>query len=174
MNNIAVFNMLLRSQAEYPLNFKMSKDEFRDGWSFARKQNARRLQSKVQRRGWHFIPVGNALQGSGVGATEQAAIACALKLALRRVNDFFNAVEIDHIELARYPWFSLATVRLSRYRIQADATLSIGDETVILPVRSSLRRMGSRSAETLPGFCDAMPMLKQMLVLPRQPESQTS
>ncbi len=174
MGDIAVSNMLLRSQMELPQDFKIGKDEFREGWSIARKQNVRRLQTKVQKRGWHFIQVGNALQASGVGETEQAAIAAALKLALHRVNDFFNAVEINHIELARYPWFFLATLRLSRYRIQADAVLSIVDETVVLPVRSSLRRMSPRSVEKPSGFCDAMPMLKQMLVLPRQLESQAN
>jgi hypothetical protein len=174
MGDIAPLSMLLRSQTDLPMDFKMGKNEFRDGWSFARKQNARRLQTKVEKRGWHFIKVGDVLQGSGVGETEQAAIACALRLALRRVNDFFNAVEINHIELARYPWFVLATVRLCRYRIQADAVLSIVDETVVLPVRSTLTRMSVRSVEELPGFCDTMPLLKEMLVLPRQPEPQAN
>ena len=74
--------------------------------------------------------ISEELLKSGVGRTSQEAIANALKLALRRVNERFSAAEVEHIELKKYPWFFLASVRTYPYQIQQSAVLSVSDEAV--------------------------------------------
>ena len=43
MRNIAESNMLLRERIELPAGLKMTTDEFREGWSFIKGSDARRL-----------------------------------------------------------------------------------------------------------------------------------
>jgi hypothetical protein len=174
MHNIAELNMLLRVRVELPVGFKLATDEFREGWSFVRTGDARRLEKKIQARGWNFIKIADGLLRSGVGETSQEAIASALKLALRRVSEHFNAVEVEHIELTQYPWFFLARVRVYPYRIQQGAVLPVSDEALPdpIPSRSSrLRRLPDGAAESFPHFGSAMPVLKEMLVSSRSPEA---
>jgi hypothetical protein len=164
MRTIAELNMLLREQVELPLGLKLTTEEFREGWSFVRKADARRLGKKIQTRGWNFIRIADGSLRSGVGDTSQEAIASALKLALRRVSIHFNAVEVKQIELTKYPWFVLARVKVYPYRIQREAQVQLMEETLPLPVASRSRGLLDGSSEILPDFSRAMPMLKEMLV----------
>jgi len=107
-----------------------------------------------------------------VGDTSQEAIASALKLALRRISDHFNAVEVERIELTQYPWFFLARVRIYPFRIQQGAVMPVGDEIMPLSVAPRRRRLGPNSAEMFPNFGSAMPMLKEMLTASRAHEAQ--
>ncbi|MDR3777000.1 MAG: hypothetical protein P4K97_08895 [Terracidiphilus sp.] len=171
MHTIAELNLLLRAQAELPTGLKLATVEFREGWSFVRPGNARRLEKKIQTCGWNFIKVPDGLLRSGVGDTSQEAIAGALKLALRRVGDQFNAAEVEHIELTKYPWFYLARVRINPYRIQPDAALLLPEEEQVLPPASRIRRLPVNSAELYPHFGSAMPQLKAMLLSSRGSEA---
>jgi hypothetical protein len=166
MRTIAELNVLLRERIELPEGLKLSTDEFREGWSFIKRSDARRLEKRILKSGWNFIRIADGSLRSGVGDTSQEAIASALKLALRRVSTHFNAVEVERIELTRYPWFFLARVRVYPYRIQEDAVFAVPDED--LADAFAEKRAGSRHAtdggnEMFPGFGSAMPMLKQML-----------
>jgi len=171
MHKIAELNMLLRAQAELPDGLRLATVEFREGWSFVRPGDARKLEKKIQTRGWNFIKVGDGMLRSGVGDTSQEAIAGALKLALRRVNEHFNAAEVEHIELTKYPWFFLARVKINPYRIQPDAALSLPEEEEFLLPASRTRRLPADSAELYPEFGSAMPQLKAMLILSRNSEA---
>lgn len=167
MHAIAELNVLLRTQVELPVGLKLATEEFREGWNFVRAGDARRLEKKIQTRGWNFIKIADGELRSGVGETSQLAIASALKLALRRVSTHFNAVEVEHIELTRYPWFFLARVRVYPYRIQKGAVLPVPDEAVPMPIDARPRRLPPQSAELFPHFGSAMPMLKEMLISAR-------
>lgn len=164
MRDIAESNMLLRVQVDLPDGIKLSTEGFREGWNFVRSVDARWLEKKIQARGWNFIKLGDGSLRSGVGDTSQEAIASALKLALRRVSEHFNAVEVDHIELTQYPWFFLARVSVNPYRIQQCMVLPTQDE--VAPVAAAPRhRLLSPDADRMyPHFGSAMPQLKQMLV----------
>jgi len=173
MRSIEELNMLLHSRADLPTGLKLSTEEFEDGWSFVRRADARRLGKRIQTKGWNFIRFADGSLRSGVGETSQEAIASALKLALKRVSAHSNAVEVEHIELTRYPWFFLARVRVYPYRIQHGSTL------VAMPeVASDAGAPGSRSpsdGEALtPQFGTAMPMLKEMLVASKVSESKAA
>jgi len=114
MRTIAELNLLLHTTAELPTGLKLTTEEFDEGWSFVRRVDARRLEKRIHTRGWNFIRFAAGSLRSGIGDTSQEAIASALKLALRRVSNHSNAVEVEHIELTRYPWFFLARVRSPR------------------------------------------------------------
>ena len=167
MRTIAELNVLLRARAELPVGFKVATEEFREGWSFMRSGGARRLERKIQTRGWSFIKIADGLLRSGVGDTAQVAIASALRLALRRVSEHFIAAEVEHIELTQYPWFFLARVRVYPYWIQQGALLPLPDEAMEMPMAPRPRRLAPNSAELFPHFGSAMPMLKEMLVSSR-------
>ena len=132
MRRIAALNVLLRERIELPAGFKLATEEFREGWNFVRSSNAKRLKKKIHTQGWNFIKIADGSLRSGVGDTSQEAIASALKLALRKVNEKFNAAEVEHIELTVYPWFFLARVRVSPYRVQREAMLPELDQAGVL------------------------------------------
>ena len=167
MRTITELNMLLRAKAELPEGLKLATEEFREGWNFARTVNAQQLEKKVQTRGWNFIRVVEGLQACGVGDTSQEAIASGLRLALLRMNELFNAVEVEYIELTQYPWFFLARVRVSPYRIQQDAVLSVPDDSLPAPVAPRLKRLPIDADVLYPNFGNAMPQLRQMLTSSR-------
>jgi len=171
MRKISELNLLLRTQIELPVGLEFATDEFREGWSFVRKANARKLEKKIVTHGWSFIRIADGSLRSGVGDTSQEAIASALKLALRRISEHFNAVEVERIELTQYPWFFLARVRVYPFLIQQSAVAPVGDEFVPLSVAPRRRRLGANSAEMFPNFGSAMPMLKEMLTASRTQEA---
>jgi hypothetical protein len=173
MRTIAELNVLLRARAELPVGLKVATEEFREGWNFMRSGDVGRLEKRIQTRGWSFIKIADGSLRSGVGETSQEAIASALKLALRRVSEHFNAAEVEHIELTQYPWFFLARVRVYPYRIQQGAVLPVPDEAVTEPLAARQRRLPSPSAELFPHFGSAMPMLKEMLVLSGSSQART-
>ena len=173
MRSIEELNMLLHSRADLPTGLKLSTEEFEDGWSFVKRADARRLGKRIQTKGWNFIRFADGSLRSGVGETSQEAIASALKLALKRVSSHSNAVEVEHIELTRYPWFFLARVRVYPYRIQHGSTLVAMPEVAS---DSGTEANGSLpdGAALTPQFGSAMPMLKEMLVASKASESQAA
>jgi len=130
MRNIAELTILLRGRVELPENLNLVTEEFREGWNFLGSGDAPWLDKEVRARGWHCIWIAEGMLRSGVGKTSQEAIAGALKLALRRVSERFNAAEVEHIGLTKYPWFVLARVRVYPYQIQQSAVLSVPEPAV--------------------------------------------
>ncbi len=173
MCTIAESNVLLRAQAELPVGFKVATEEFRDGWNLMRSGGKRRLEKKVQVRGWNFIKFPDGALRSGVGETSQQAIASALKLALRRVAEHSNAVEVERIELTRYPWFFLARVLVFPYRIQEGAVLPVSDDAPVTPVATRQKRSSPQASGILPQLGGSIPMLKEMLISSVTPEAGT-
>jgi len=171
MYAIAATSTFVRAQIELPADLKVKMQDFREGWNFVENEDARRLEKKIQRRGWKYIRLVDGWTRSGVGETLQAAVGNALNLALRQVNPHFNAAEVDHIEWTRYPWFFLAKVMVSPYRIQQDAIIPVLDDD--LPARTTIRtrRLPQNAAALFPEFSSAMPMLKQMLVQSRSSQT---
>jgi hypothetical protein len=132
MEDIAEFTVLSRVTVKLPDDLKLAMEDFQEGWRFVRSGDVHWMDTKVRKSGWHFIWIAEPSQRSGVGQTAQAAIAGALKLALRRVNPDFNAANIDRIELKQYPWFFIAKVRVYPYQIQQDAVPQISGRPIPL------------------------------------------
>jgi hypothetical protein len=174
MRTIAELNMLFHTSVELPTGLKVTTEVFQEGWSFVRRVDARQLGKRIKTRGWNFIRFADGSLRSGVGDTSQEAIASALKLALRRVSDHSNAVEVEHIELTRYPWFFLARVRVYPYRIQQGSTLMAMPAVASDLIPTSSRRLPDGPAAFIPHFGSAMPALKERLVATKTSEPQAA
>ncbi len=171
MYAIAATSTFVRTHIELPAGLKLTMQDFREGWNFVENEDARRLEKKILRRGWKYIRLIDGWTRSGVGETLQAAVGNALNLALRQVNPHFNTAEVKQIEWKQYPWFFLARVMVSPYRIQKDTIIPVLDDE--LPLRAAIppRRFPLKAAALFPDFSSAMPMLKQMLVQSRSSQS---
>lgn len=169
MRTIAEQNLLLRERVDLPKGFILGTEKFREGWSFSRSLDARRLEKRILNHGWNFIRIGDGPLGCGVGDTSQEAIDSALKLALRRIGEYFNAVEVARIHLTQYPWFFLARVNVCPYRIQHGAVSPAHDNTHWLSAASQRRRLQPRLDESYPHSGGAMPMLNETLISPESP-----
>ena len=163
MRTIAELNLLLHTTAELPTGLKLTTEEFDEGWSFVRRVDARKLEKRIHTRGWNFIRFAGGSLRSGIGDTSQEAVASALKLALRRVSNHSNAVEVEHIELTRYPWFFLARVRVYPYRIQESSALEM-PAGAIEAITAYSPDLQDGTEEHLPIIGSAMPLLKELLV----------
>jgi hypothetical protein len=153
VRNIAESNMLLRIGIDLPAGFKLATEEFREGWNFVQTGDVKRLEKKVRVHGRNLLRNTDALLRSGVGDTAQQAIANALKLALRSLNDRFNAAEIEHIVLTQYPWFFLVRITVSPCLIQQSTMVPASHDTPDLDLGG------------------IMPQLKQMLVVSQDLET---
>jgi len=174
MRAISELNLLLHASVELPSGLKLTTEEFEEGWSFVRRVDARRLGKRIHTRGWNFLRFGDGSLRSGVGDTSQEAIACALKLALRRVNNHSNAVEVEHIELTRYPWFFLARVRVYPYRIQQASTLLEMPAGVCDSIAEDCRDFSDGTENHVPIPSRSMPMLKELLLSSKTSEARAA
>jgi hypothetical protein len=170
MRTIAELNLLLHTTAELPTGLKLTTEEFEEGWSFIRRVDARKLEKRIHTRGWNFIRFAAGSLRSGIGDTSQEAIACALKLALRRVSNHSNAVEVEHIELTRYPWFFLARVRVYPYRIQESSAIEMPQSAMA----SDGPDLQDPAEDHLPIMGSSMPMLKELLVASKIPDTRAA
>jgi hypothetical protein len=140
MPNIAERNLLLRAHNEVPAGLKLMTKEFQEGWTFVL-GDANQVEKKIRTGGWSFVKIADPSMRSGVGESSQEAIASALRLALRRIGEHFNAVEVEHIELTQYPWFFLARIRLYPCCIRQKAVLPVPDEAAPVPIAYPQRRL---------------------------------
>jgi hypothetical protein len=163
MRTIAELSLLLREQTDLPAGLKVSTDEFREGWSFIKRTDARRLEKRILKSGWKYFRIEAGALRSGVGETSQQAIANALDLGLRKVGTHFNAVELDQIEVTRYPWFFLAKIRIFPCRIQEEARFAMPEAELNFPADAEAKGVPKGAAEPFPGFGGAMPLLKKMI-----------
>jgi hypothetical protein len=168
MGPIAESNMLLHPQVKLPAGVRMATEQFHEGWLRIRTGGKQRLEKTVRAKGWHFVQIADGVLRSGVGDTEPAAIANALQLELRRLGEHSHAVEVERIELTKYPWFFLARVRVSPYRIQRQAGVPNCCQELAAP-----RRRGGmyRTAAPQPLFGCAAPDVRDLLLVPLNAEA---
>lgn len=164
MRNIPELIVLFRAEPELPVGLKLKTDSFREGWSFVRSASASRLEKKIRMHQWHFIRITARVLQSGVGESSQQAIVCALRLALRSVSEYFNAVEIRRIHLTAYPWFVLAGVEVYPIRIQQSAVLAVSDNALPLPAFVRKTRPPLSAPWLSSRNSHATPVLKEMPV----------
>jgi len=169
MHKITERNIFLREQIALPEGLKLITSSFREEWNFVRSINLVALEKQIVACGWNLINISDGIERCGVGETRQESIASALKLSLRRISSFFNAVELKHLELTQYPWFFMARVRVFPYRIQQGDVVPVSDE--VIPVARRQRRLHPLSDVLYPHFGSAMPQLKQMLISSRMAQA---
>jgi hypothetical protein len=164
MLRITGFSVLLRAGAELPPSLIIKRDELTDGWSIVGPGGARRLEKRIRSCRWHFIRIADESLRSGVGESSQQAIVCALKLVVRGFSDYFNAAEVRHIHLTKYPWFVLARVGVYPCRIQQGPVQFVPDDALPIPARARRRQLPVSASLLFPQFGREMPTLKEMLI----------
>jgi hypothetical protein len=166
MLKIAEFSVLLRAETELPPRLIMKRDQFMDGWNIVQTGGTNLLETRIRRRGWHFVRIADESRRSGVGESSQQAITCALKLAVRGFSEYFNAVEVRHVHLTSYPWFVIARLGVCPYRIQQSPVQFVRDNALPLPATGRRRQLPANASWPYPQFGPEMLMLKEMLVQP--------
>jgi hypothetical protein len=155
-------SVLLRAEAELPPSLLKTSGGFTEGWKIARRGGASLLERTIRRHGWHFIRIADETRQGGVGETSQQAIASALQLALRSISEYFNAVEVRHIHLTRYPWFVLARVGVFPYRIQHSPVQFVPDDALPLPALTRRERLPVNALWLFPQFGREIPATNEM------------
>ncbi len=169
---ITELSVLLRTGVELPPSLILASGEFMDGWNIVRPGGAKRLEKTIRKCGWHFIRIADESLRSGVGESSEQAIACALQLAVRSFSEYFNAVEVRHIQLTKYPWFVLGRVGVYPYRIQQSPVQFVPDDALPLPVTVQRRELPANASWLFPQPGSAMPMLKETLTLSRSAQEE--
>ena len=167
MRTITELDILLHERIELPASLTIAKEDFQNGWKFALMANAQELETQVHSSGWNLFTIVDRVQASGVGETQQEAVASGLRLALLRMNARNNAAMVESIELTKYPWFELARVKVRPICIQQSATLAVSDDRLSTPVARRQRGLPLSAAALYPDFGSDMPQLKQMLASSR-------
>jgi hypothetical protein len=116
MLEIVEFTTLVRGNVGLPGDFLVVTEEFREDWYFVVSGDSRQVADEIRTPRWRLSRAAPASQRSGVGQTNQDAIASALKLALRRVDACFGVAVVEQIKLTTYPWFVLARIDVSPTR----------------------------------------------------------
>ncbi|MGA7313902.1 MAG: hypothetical protein WBX22_07990 [Silvibacterium sp.] len=150
MRKITERTILLRGQVELPGSLNLVTEEFREGWNFVQSGDTHWMDREIRRYGWHFMWIGEGSLRSGVGQISQEAIASALKLALRRVSECFNAAEVESIKIKKYPWFVLAKVKVYPYQMQQSAVLSASGSATKLPLPSAAEALAIPVSQVAP------------------------
>jgi hypothetical protein len=162
MNAITESTVLLRTQAVFPDGCKVATEDFDSGWRLMRSGGTNRLAKKVRAQGWSLNRLAEGDLRSGIGSSAQAAVTSALSLGLRRVESFSDAVEVDRVEVTKYPWFFLARVSLHPYCIQPHA--GTGDAKQGASARSAgVGKVSPKRSAVYPKSAGRMPILKAML-----------
>jgi hypothetical protein len=136
MRKISGNTVLLHDDLALPGEIQLTSGKFTDSWKILHSGDARWLHQRIHEVGWHYnVAASKGFTENGIGRTKSAAVVCALKLALLKVSANLNGVEVTHIEMKTYPWFSLARVGIGAFRIQ-EAAPQIEPEAVALRMLS--------------------------------------
>lgn len=164
MRKIAESNVLFRAQAALPEGFKVSTEEFRDGWLVMRSVRSSQLEKKMRAKDWNLVRLEKNAKGSGVAKNAEDAVASALKQALKAVEGSSNAVEVERVEVTAYPWFFLARLTVNPLSMQQHAGLPLCDQLSPDAVVARSRKVTKEKALSVP-FKGGMPALKALLTV---------
>lgn len=81
------------------------------------------FDTMIRQTGWHFMWLQGRCSRIGFGLTQEAAIRRALARALNGISKYYNAAELDCIEITQYPGFQIANVTVQTIQIQQKASL---------------------------------------------------
>jgi len=156
-------SVILRAGTELPSNLNMRGAEFMEGWNLVRPGGASLLERKIRRHGWHFIRIADETRQGVIGESSQLAIDSALRLAVRGISEYFNAVEVRNIYVSRYPWFVLARLGVFPCRIQQSPIQFVPDDALPLPASTRMEQLPVNASWLFPQFGLEMPMVREML-----------
>ena len=117
--------MFLRESCLLPDGLNLRKQRYFQGWMHVDDLTATALDAKIRQAGWHFMwMLGSCIQ-RGYGWTSEGAVHQALKGALNKTGEQFNASELDSLLVKKYPGFFMAKVILHPRLIQQLTSLEM-------------------------------------------------
>ena len=122
--------MFLRIGTVLPDNVDFVQTSFCEGWMAVGANAVNTMDRVIRQAGWHFVWLVESGAGMAVGLSEEAASKHAAVLALNRISVRFNAAELGHLRISRYPGFYVAKVMLHTRQIQQWTSLGLADEMI--------------------------------------------
>jgi hypothetical protein len=89
------------------------------------------LDIKLRSADWHFMWLTEAHSCLGIGRTAESACTNAIVLALKKVQQRFNAAELTLLKITKCSGFQVAKVILQTRQIQQHASLGLVDEVTL-------------------------------------------
>jgi hypothetical protein len=123
--------MFLRTGCELPVAVSLLQRNFCDSWMSADGMTSSVLDLAVRKAGWHFIWLVAPHSSFGIGQTAESATSSAVVLALKNIEQRFNAAELCSVKVTKYPGFRVARVTLHPRQIQPNVSLGLADEITL-------------------------------------------
>jgi hypothetical protein len=118
-------SVFLRAQCVLPNDLNLIRNPFNEAWTLAEELTAPALDATIRRAGWHFMWIQGSYARNGFSRTQEVSIHRALEKALAEVPKYFNAAELDCLQVSTYPGFHIASATLHARQIQRHATLDV-------------------------------------------------
>ena len=128
MKKYAIF---LRKGCSLPRELALIQEPFGEKWTSVEDTTAVALDIKLRNADWHFMWLTEAHSCLGIGRTAELASSNAIVLALKKVQQRFNAAELSQLKITKYPGFQVAKVELHPRQIQRHASLGLVDEMTL-------------------------------------------
>ncbi len=166
MWKITEHSVFVRAQTELPPSLITTR-EFMEGWNITLPGGVSQMARRIRGCGWHFIRIADETRRSGVGGSSRQAVTSALQLAVRSISEYFNAVEVRHIHLTRYPWFVLARLGVFPCRIQQSPVQFVPYDDLPLPAPTRREQLPVNASWLFPQFRRQIPTADEMLTQSR-------
>jgi hypothetical protein len=135
MRELEQHTIFLREHIMLPEGIALAGETICDGWVVLQSGDAPWLDKTIRGVGWNSSVLTRMYWKSGYANSAQDAIHRAAQLALRKVDERFNAAEIGHIVVAKHLWFYVARVGIFSRYIQESPFLGSCDELSTRSVR---------------------------------------
>lgn len=120
--------IFLRTGCILPDGLNLVQEPFSETWMSVEGTTSIVLDEKIRAVGWHFIWLAETCSCSSVGKMATSAIDKAIAGALKRIQQRFNAAELDSIKISKYPGFKVVRVNIHARHIQQHPSFSLRDE----------------------------------------------
>ena len=126
-----LYTIFLRTGCSLPPGLALNQELFCESWMSVEDTTASSLDVKVRSANWHFMWLTESHPSLGIGRTAESAYRNAIALALKKIQQRFNAAELSLLKITKYPGFQVASVVLHSRQIQQHASLGLADEKAL-------------------------------------------
>ena len=140
---VTVHSIFVRKGCSLPFGIDLNQRPFCQQWILVDKTMADALAVKVRNALWHFILLDDRSSRLGYGRTPDAAINKELALALKQLDDKFNAAEVGSVlVLISCFGFLVASVTIHARHIQQSSP-GLADEMALQEIPSAIDAFAS-------------------------------
>ena len=120
--------IFLRTGCILPDGLNLVQEQFSETWMSVADTTSTVLDEKIRAVGWHFMWLAETYSCSDVGNIATSAIDRAIAGALKRIQQKFNAAELESIKVSKYPGFKVVRANIHARHIQQHASFTLRDE----------------------------------------------